>query len=147
VLAAIKNEKVEAAMQAKAKEVREKITADMKNGADFVKAAETAGYKAQTPEPFSMSDPGKGNMDLAMDLYQGRTNLDAGQMSPLVPSKEGGFLVYAIKKEPVDEAKYDEFKKAHLDTFNQQFQGIAFHEWLKTEVKKAGQPTFFGTAS
>jgi peptidyl-prolyl cis-trans isomerase D len=146
VIATIKTEKVDAAMQAKAKEVREKIAADLKNGVDFVKAAETAGYKAEMPEAFSMADPGK-NMDLAMDLYQSRANLDAGQISPLVADKDGGLLVCAIKKEPVDESKYDEFKKANLANFNQKFQGIAFHEWLKTELKKAGQPAIFGAAS
>jgi len=93
-----------------------------------------------------MADPGK-NMDLAMDLYQSRVNLDAGQVSPLVADKDGGLLACAIKKEPVDESKYDEFKKANLATFNQKFQGIAFHEWLKTELKKAGQPAIFGAAS
>jgi peptidyl-prolyl cis-trans isomerase D len=147
VIAAVKDEKISAAMQAKAKEVRDKITADIKGGTDFVKAAEAAGYKAETPEPFSMAEPGKTRMDLAMELYQNRVNLDAAQMSPFIPSKEGGLLIYAMKKDPVDEAKYEEFKKAHLATFNQQFQGIAFHEWLKTELKKAGQPALFGAAS
>src|ERR1700730_4238479 len=45
IVAAIKEEKAQAAIQAKAKEVREKIDAEMQKGTSFVQAAEMAGYK------------------------------------------------------------------------------------------------------
>src|ERR1700730_5331254 len=45
IVGAIQDEKAQAAIQAKAKEVREKIDAEMQKGTSFVQAAEMAGYK------------------------------------------------------------------------------------------------------
>ena len=59
IVAAIKDEKAQSAIQAKAKEVREKIDADVQKGISFVQAAENAGYKPETPPAFALATPGK----------------------------------------------------------------------------------------
>jgi len=146
VITTLKNEKAEAALQTKAKEVREKISIDFKNSINFLKAAEAAGYKAETPDAFALADPGS-NTDLATTLRINRTNLNVGQLSPILNDQNGGLLVYVIKKEPIDESKYEEFKKANFALFNEQFKDIAFHEWLKVQLKKSGQSTIFGSGA
>jgi len=146
VITTLKNEKSEAALQTKAKEVREKISTDFKNSINFLKAAEAAGYKAETPDAFALADPGS-NIDLATTLRINRTNLNVGQLSPILNDQNGGLLVYVIKKEPIDESKYKEFKKANFALFNEQFKDIAFHEWLKVQLKKSGQSTIFGSGA
>ena len=52
IISTIKEEKAQAAIQAKAKELKEKIDADKQKGISFVQAAQDAGYKPQTPEAF-----------------------------------------------------------------------------------------------
>jgi nitrogen regulatory protein PII-like uncharacterized protein len=146
VITTLKNEKVEAALQTKAKEVCEKISTDLKNGINFLKAAEAAGYKAETPDAFALADPGS-NADLATTLRINRTNLNVGQLSPILNDQNGRLFIYMIKKEPIDESKYEEFKKSNFALFNEQFKNIAFHEWLKVQLKKSGQSTIFGSGT
>jgi hypothetical protein len=118
----------------------------MKRPRHFLRAAEAAGYKAETPDAFALADPGS-NTDLATTLRINRTNLNVGQLSPILNDQNGSLLVYVIKKEPIDESKYEEFKKANFALFNEQFKNIAFHEWLKVQLKKSGQSTIFGSGA
>ena len=146
VVSAIKAEKVRANIAAKAKEVREKIDAEMHNGADFAQAAEKAGYKAETPPPFALADPG-GNAELASTIAMNSVDLDKGGTSKFLENQDGGLIIHMLNKEPVDEQKYEEYKKAAYAEQNNRYETIAVREWLKLEQQRAGRPPIFGRGS
>ena len=143
IVAAIKEEKAQTAIQAKAKEVRAKIDADMQKGVSFVQAAESAGSKAETPEPFSLIDPGK-STELARFIATNGVELDANETSKLLPDQDSSVIIHMIKKEPVDEQKYAEFKKAEYAQQNGRYEKLAIREWLRAELQRAGRPPIAG---
>ena len=143
VVAAIKAEKVRYAIEAKAKEVREKIDAEMHNGADFVQAAEKAGYKAETPPAFAPVDPGS-NIEIVRIMASNSVDLAQGGTSKLLENEDGGLIIHMLKKEPIDEQKYEEYKKAEYAQQNSRYETIAVREWLKLEQQRAGRLPIFG---
>jgi peptidyl-prolyl cis-trans isomerase D len=143
VVAAIKEEKAQAAIQAKAKDVREKIEADMRKGISFVQAAENAGSKAETPEPFDLIDPGN-NAELARFIAMNGIELDTNDTSKLLQDQDSALIIHMISKEPIDEQKYAEFKKKEYAQQNSQYEKIAIREWLRVELQRAGRPPIFG---
>jgi peptidyl-prolyl cis-trans isomerase D len=143
IVAAIKDEKAQAAIQAKAKEVREKIDADVQKGISFVQAAENAGLKPETPEPFALIDPGK-NVELARFIAINGVELDTNETSKLLQDQDAALIIHMINKEPVDEQKYAEFKKKEYAQQNSHYEKLAIREWLRVELQKAGRPPIFG---
>jgi PPIC-type PPIASE domain/SurA N-terminal domain len=137
----LKDEKVRAAIQARAKEVREKIDAEMQSGKDFVQAAEEAGYKPETPPPFSLLDPGH-NLELARTMALANVELDDNQTSKFLEDQNSGLIIHLIKKAPIDEAKYQEYKKAEYAQQNSRYESIVVREWLRAGLQKAGRPPF-----
>ena len=143
IVASIKDEKAQAAIQAKAKEVREKIDAAVQKGTSFVQAAENAGYKPETPEPFSLTDPGK-NTELARFLAVNGVELDTNETSKLLQDQDSALIVHMINREPMDEQKYAEFKKTEYAEQNGHYEKLAIREWLRVELQKAGRPPILG---
>jgi peptidyl-prolyl cis-trans isomerase D len=143
IITAIKEQKAQAAIQAKANELRGKIDADMKKGVGFVQAAESAGAKVETPEPFSLADPGK-NADIARLIAANGANPEPNETLKLLEDKAGAMLVHVLKIEPVDQQKYEEYKKTEFAAQNAGYERIAVREWLRGELQKAGQPPIFG---
>src|SRR5260370_16697681 len=132
VVAAIKAEKVRNAIEAKAKEVREKIAVEMRSGADFVQAAEKAGYKPETPPPFAPVDPGS-NAEIAAIMANNSVDLAQGGTSKLLENRDGGLIIHMLNKEPIHEQKYDQYKKAEYAQQKNRYETIAVREWLKLE--------------
>jgi peptidyl-prolyl cis-trans isomerase D len=143
IVAAIKAEKLRTAIEAKAKDVREKIETEMHNGADFVQAAEKAGYKPETPAPFALSNPG-GNAEIATVMAINSVDLAPGGTSKLLEEQDGGLIIHMLNKEPIDEQKYEEYKKAEYAQQNSRYEAVALREWLKAEQQRVGRPPIFG---
>ena len=133
----LKGERVQAAMEAKSKEILAKINAE--SGLDFVQAAEKVGFKPELPEPFSFADPGP-NSALMQTIAANELDLDPGDRSKLLQGQDGGLIIHLISKDPVDEKKYQEDRKTEYAAANEQFETIMFREWLKVEEQKAGRP-------
>ena len=143
IISTIKEEKAQAAIQAKAKELGEKIDADKRKGIDFVQAAENAGYKPETPDAFSLMDPGK-NSEIAQFILRNRVELDKNETSKLLDDQDSAVIIHVIDKEPIDEQKYAEYKKAEYAQQNERYETIAVREWLRAEQQRAGHPPIFG---
>jgi peptidyl-prolyl cis-trans isomerase D len=139
---AIKDEKTRAAMQAKANEVLQKIAEARKEGVPFEQAAEKAGYKPELPPAFSLSEPGD-NLELIRILRFNQIDLAPGDTSQLIQDQSGGLLVHMLKKDPVDEAKYEQAKKELYPAQNREFANLAVREWLKAQQQKSGRPAMF----
>jgi parvulin-like peptidyl-prolyl cis-trans isomerase-like protein/SurA-like protein len=137
----LKDEKLQTAIQAKAKEVREKIDAEMQNGKGFVEAAEAAGYKPETPAPFSLVNPGN-NLELARTMAIANLELNDNQTSKFLEDQDGGLIIHMLKREPIDEVKYEEYKSTEYAQQNSRYESIVLREWLKAELQKAGRPPF-----
>jgi SurA N-terminal domain/PPIC-type PPIASE domain len=143
IITAIKEQKAQAAIQAKANELRGKVDADMKKGVGFVQAAESAGAKVETPEPFALADPGK-SADIAQLIAANGANPEPNETLKLLEDKGGAMLVHVLKIEPVDQQKYEEYKKTEFAAQNAGYERIAVREWLRVELQKAGRPPIFG---
>jgi hypothetical protein len=138
----LKDEKVRAAIQGKAKEVREEIDSAMQNGKDFIQAAEAVGYKPETPAPFALVNPGN-NLDLARAMAIANVELNDNQTSKFLEDQDGGLIIHMLKREPIDEAKYAEYRKSAYAQQNSRYESIVIREWLKAELQKTGRPPFF----
>jgi peptidyl-prolyl cis-trans isomerase D len=146
IVTAIKDERAQAAIQAKAKEVREKIFAEMQKGISFAQAAEKAGDKAETPEPFSLIDPGS-NTELARFIAMNGVELETNETSKLLQDQGSALIIHMIGKEPIDEQKYAEFKKSEYAQQNSHYEKLAVREWLRVELQRAGRPPISGQGS
>ena len=115
-----KRKRSEAAIQAKAKEVSEKIDCRDAKGISFVQAAENAGYKPETPEPFALIDPGN-NVELARFIAMNGVELDARRDLEAFAGSGSALIIHMISKEPIDEQKYAEFKKTEYAEQNSHY--------------------------
>jgi peptidyl-prolyl cis-trans isomerase D len=139
IVAALKQEKTSAAIEAKAKEVEQKIADGTKSGLEFVQAAEKAGYKPELPPPFALSDA-NGSDPVARALAVNRVELEPGQTSKLLQDTDGAMLVHLVSHDPLDPAKYEEEKKKKYPLIDERFASGITREWLRVEQQKAGRP-------
>jgi peptidyl-prolyl cis-trans isomerase D len=137
----LKDEKVRAAIQTKAKEVREKIDAETQNGKDFVAAAQAAGCTPEIPAPFSLVQPGE-NLELARTMAIGNLELKDNQTSKFLADEDGGLIIHMLKREPISEAQYEGYKKKEYAQQNDRYESVVVREWLKAALQKAGRPPF-----
>lgn len=143
IAATLKDEKATAALKAKSDQVRQQVLLAMKGGKTFAQAAEEVGVKLDTPPPFSLSVPGDSGA-LAEVWRSKNIDLNPGDTSQPLLDQEGGLIIHLISKAPIDEKLYEDFKKTQYAFQNQQYQTIAFRDWLRTEQKKSGMPPLFG---
>jgi len=143
VIGAIKEEKAQAAIQAKAKELLQKVDAGVKTGIGFVQAIQNAGYTAETPEPFALADPGK-NEEIAQLIAENDLTLGQNETSKLLQDKDGAVIIHALKIDPIDQQKYEEYKEAEFAKQSAMYERIAIREWLRVELQKAGRPPTYG---
>ena len=126
---------VVAAMKAEA--VRTQILKDLQSGATFVDAAKKAGVTPETPPAFSLADPGKETA--TSDLIKSNSlELNPGDTTDVLSDGQDSVVVNLISKEPIDEAKYADYKKSNAAGLNQWYSGQVFKEWLRVELKKSG---------
>ena len=127
---------VVAAMKAEA--ARADILKEMKAGATFADAAKKAGVTPETPPAFSLIEPGNQAAIVGL-IRENSLDLAPGDTSDILSQGQDSVFIHFLSREPIDEAKYAEFKKSRLPEFNQMFAGkVVFQEWLRVELKKAG---------
>ncbi len=135
----LKNQRIQTAMETKAKELRAKILADLKTGKTFADAVAASGHKAEEPPPFSFQDAGQINQ-LLLTLYYNQVDLEPGQVSKLLTENGDGLLVYLEKRDPIDQNAYQADEKKMLPEANNQFADMLFAEWLKVQQQRVGRP-------
>jgi hypothetical protein len=70
--------------------------------------------------------------------------LDTNETSKLLQDQDSALIIHMIRKDPVDEQKYAEFKKTEYAQQNSRYEKLAIREWLRVELQKAGRPPIFG---
>ena len=126
---------VVAAMKAEA--VRADILKGIKAGATFADAAKKAGVTPVTPPPFSLADPGN-EAATAKLISDNSLELSPGDTSDVLSQGQDSVFVHLLSKEPIDEAKYAEYKRTNLPGLSEWYAARVFKEWLQVALKKAG---------
>jgi hypothetical protein len=124
-----------AAMKADA--VHADILKEMKVGASFLDAAKKAGVTPETPPAFSLADAGK-QTAIATLISQNGLELAPGDTSEVLSQGQDSVFFHLLSREPIDEAKYAEFKKANSSGIEQFYGNLVFKEWLRVALQKAG---------
>ena len=70
--------------------------------------------------------------------------LDTNETSKLLQDHDSALIIHMVRKDPVDEQKYAEFKKTEYAQQNSHYEKLAIREWLRVELQKAGKPPIFG---
>jgi hypothetical protein len=138
IVTGIKKGKVQEAILAKGQQIRSQIEEAMKGGATFADAAQKAGLKVESAEPFAMMGKPDMKNPVFVALRMNQVELQPGQISGVLFESEDGLLVHLDKKDPIDENKYQADKKAQYASFNDYFAGQMFREWLRVATQKAG---------
>ena len=130
VIAAIKAERTNAALAAKAEEIRAKVADALKAGRPFPDAAKDAGQTVQEVPAYSQAEPSRSTPDANL-IEETTQELGAGELSKFVVTPTGGFLVYVRNREGIDEAKFDQQKEMIASRLERQKSGFYFSEWLR----------------
>jgi len=138
IITGIKKGKVQEAILAKGQQIRSQIEEAIKGGATFADAAQKAGLKVESAEPFAMMGKPDMKNPVFVALRMNQAELQPGQISGVLFESEDGLLVHLDSKDPIDENKYQADKKAQYAAFNDYFAGQMFREWLRVATQKAG---------
>lgn len=138
IVAGIKKGKVQEAILTKGQQIRSQIEEAIKGGATLADAAQKAGLKVESAEPFAMMGKPDMKNPVFVALRMNQVELQPGQISGVLFESEDGLLVHLDSKEPIDENKYQADKKAQYAAFNDYFAGQMFREWLRVATQKAG---------
>jgi peptidyl-prolyl cis-trans isomerase D len=138
IVTGIKKGKVQEAILAKGQQIRSQIEEAIKGGATFADAAQKAGLKVESAEPFAMMGKPDMKNPVFVALRMNQVELQPGQISGVLFESEDGLLVHLDSKDPIDENKYQADKKAQYAAFNDYFAGQMFREWLRVATQKAG---------
>jgi peptidyl-prolyl cis-trans isomerase D len=133
-LADVRGEVV-AAMKADA--VHADVLKEMKDGVTFFDAAKKAGATPETPPPFSLAEPGA-EAPLVQLIGENGLELAPGDTSDVLAQGQDSVFIHLVSRDPIDEAKYAEFKKTNLARFNEQYGDMVFRGWLRVALQKAG---------
>jgi peptidyl-prolyl cis-trans isomerase D len=137
LLEALKQERAAAALNLKGTEIRTKIDAEIKAGKNFADAATVAGAKAEPFPPFSRREP-KFDQPDGQEVMISSIDLQPGQMSAFLPTASGGALVFVERREPIDEAKFEQEKAMTAANVARGKRESLFAEWFKARRKEAG---------
>jgi hypothetical protein len=121
----------------KADAVHADILKEWKGGATFADAARKAGVTPEIPPAFSMADPGQQAAIVAL-INQAGLELAPGDTSDVLTQGKDSVFVHLISREPIDEAKYAEYKKTNSTGIEQYYGSMVFKEWLRVALQKAG---------
>ena len=138
IVAGIRKGKVQEAILAKGQQIRTQIEDAIKAGATFADAAQKAGLKVETAEPFALMGKPDMKNPVFVALRMNQVELQPGQISGVLFENEDGLIVHLDSKDPIDENKYQADKKTQYASFNDYFTGQMFREWLRVATQRAG---------
>jgi hypothetical protein len=110
------------------------------NGKAFTSLCAEAGAKPVLLPPFSLSTRTLAEVEDHISLQQFKQvafGTPVGKCSPFVPTMEGGMVVYAQSKLPLDEASVTAGLPEFAKLVRQARQSEAFQEWFGREVQQA----------
>jgi peptidyl-prolyl cis-trans isomerase D len=127
----MKRDRAREALDLKAKEIRNKIEADLKAGKSFADAATAAGVTVEKFPAFSRREP-QIDKENAGEIMDAASTLAVGQLSAVVPTEADSLLVHVDGRPPIDEEKYKAERPRIVESVVQYQQAALFQEWLKS---------------
>jgi hypothetical protein len=76
-----------------------------------------------------------GNRQAFQQLVENSYMLQDGKPSQLIPTAEGGFMIYMKGRLPVDQAKLEKELPDYVARMREQRQSAAFGEWFQKAVQ------------
>lgn len=132
----IKNERVNEAIDLKARELRTKLDTEVKAGKTFAEAAQAANVTVETLPQFSFMEGLKPEVKGGQQVMVASADLAVGQLSEVVTVDDGRVVFRVEKRHPIDEAAFEKEKPKLMEQLSD-FQAMsAFPLWL-TERRKA----------
>lgn len=133
----LKTDKTREILALKAAEARKKIEEALAGGKTFVQAAEAAGLKSETLEPFSRSDKKLEMADAA--LIQSRAlELQEGQISAPLDGSEATILVYLAKRKSIEPQDIEAEKAKLVPMLETARVDGLLSEWIDRQRAAAG---------
>jgi hypothetical protein len=157
IVEALRKERLQQLVSTKAAEVTQQIREKLKAGVTPEVAIQQTGLKPEKIPPFSLLDdpipvpkpspaasPGaspsaekKPPADLPA-VKQSVAELHPGEVSPFVPTADGGLIAVLEKREPLDMAKFELTRPLLEGRMLQNKRTIVFFEWLAERRREAG---------
>jgi hypothetical protein len=155
IVEALRKQRITESLSAKAAEAGQQIREKLKSGATPEVAIQQTGLKPEkiapfslvedpTPKPKTSPSPGaspaeepKPPADLSA-IKQGVAELRPGDVSPLLPTADGGLIAVLEKREPLDVAKFEQTRPLLEARLIQNKRAIVFYEWLMERRREAG---------
>jgi hypothetical protein len=128
--AELKRDRAQEALNLKATEIRNKIDAELKAGKSFADAVQAAGAKAEKFPTFSRQEP-KMEAENSGEIMSTAAELNAGQLSSVVPTPDGAVIVHVDQRPPIDDEKYKTEKTRVASGLEELQKSMLFTEWLK----------------
>jgi peptidyl-prolyl cis-trans isomerase D len=161
IVEALRKERLSALVSAKAAEASQQIREKLKSGATPEAAIQQAGLKPEKIPPFSLLDDPMPKLKPSPDvspnaspspsptpeptpvpdlpaIKQSVAELRPGEVSPLVPTADGGLIAVLEKREPLDLAKFQLTRPLLESRILQGKRTIVFYEWLAERRREAG---------
>ena len=131
-------EKADAAMTAKARDIREKLTAARANAKSFAEAAESLKLKAVAFPAFSMMQRVPPGTAFAEVVQPAAGKLAPGDVSQVVPTAGAALIVHVDQRPAVDEKGMSEATAQISGDIQQMREMMAFQAWLADRREAAG---------
>lgn len=131
-------EKGDAAMMAKAKEVREKLAAARKEGKSFTEAATGLGLNPVAFPTFSMMQRVPPATPFSEAVPSAASKLAPGDLSQVVPSDRSAVIVHVDQRPAVDEKGMEEATAQIAERIQGMREMMAFQAWLADRRQAAG---------
>ena len=146
IVESLKQERTREMLASKAAEAKRQIEEKIKAGAPVAAAIQQAGLKAETIPPFSLMDDAPAAPDPKKEtkeapdlpsIKQAAAEMRPGEVSPFVPTPDGGLIAVLEKREPIDEAQFAQ-KRTFIDSrMHENMQRVVFYEWLRDRRRDA----------
>jgi hypothetical protein len=121
-----------------------KATNGLAQGKTFEELAIAQGLKTETLPPISARTESVTNLEERIDVRRLKAtllNLEPGRVSNYQPNPpEGGYIVYARAKLPIDETKMRTELPKFLSELRYQKQNEIFNQWFRKELEAAKLP-------
>jgi SurA N-terminal domain/PPIC-type PPIASE domain len=118
----------------------------LQTGQPLSSALQAANVKAEKVEPFVIADdldikklagrPKNELADMSM-IRNAASQMQPGDVSDFVPSENGGLIIVLEKRDPPEQAKYQQGKAEFEQKYLKTKQQIVFYEWLHDRQRAA----------
>lgn len=146
---AIKTERTREMASTKGAQIANQAREALKSNAPLEKVAQDHGAKLERIPPFALMDPATPptpdkpkdpkaeTPDLPM-IKNAISELTPGEASDFIPTADGGMVAIVEKREPVDQAAFQQGKTAFDERYLRSKRSIVFYEWLRDRRLAAG---------